>query len=62
MMMKIQDVTFTQDNNSGTETTMNLKQPWALKDSAPMNIGKQSVGVPKSPEATQPGENIKPTE
>ena len=34
MMMKIQTATFTQDNNNGTETTLELKQPWALKDNA----------------------------
>jgi prophage tail gpP-like protein len=32
MMMKIETVTFTQDNNSGTQTILDLKQPWALND------------------------------
>jgi prophage tail gpP-like protein len=38
MMMKIQSATFTQDNANGTETTLELKQPWALKDSHPFNV------------------------
>jgi prophage tail gpP-like protein len=61
MMMKIQNVTFTQDNNGGTETTLDLKQPWALKDRAPMNIGPNTTGTP-APEATKPADAIKPVE
>jgi prophage tail gpP-like protein len=59
MMMKIATVTFTQDNNSGTQTTLELKQPWALKDSAEMNVGPQSTGT-AAPQATKPGDEIAP--
>ena len=38
MLMKIQEVTFTQDNNSGTESTMLFKQPWALLDFPKYNL------------------------
>jgi prophage tail gpP-like protein len=57
MMMKIQTVTFTQDNNSGTQTQLDLKQPWALKDNAPMNVGKSpdaSIPDQLTDQATQP--------
>ena len=60
MMMKIQDVTFTQDNNSGTQTTMLLKQPWALKDQGLFNTAAPASTATKPPEATKPGEETKP--
>jgi hypothetical protein len=64
MMMKIQTVTFTQDNNSGTQTQLELKQPWALKDNAPMNVGKApDVSIPDQlPSATKPNETIPPVD
>lgn len=64
MMMKIQTVTFTQDSNSGTQTTLELKQPWALKDNAPMNVGKTpDPTIPDQlPTVTKPNEAIKPVE
>jgi prophage tail gpP-like protein len=64
MMMKIQTVTFTQDNNSGTQTQLDLKQPWALKDNAPMNVGKSpDESIPDQlPDQTKPNEAIKPVE
>jgi prophage tail gpP-like protein len=63
MMMKIETVTFTQDNNSGTQTQLNLKQPWALKDNAPMNIGSPDPSIPHElPGQTAPGDAIKPVE
>jgi prophage tail gpP-like protein len=70
MMMKIQTVTFTQDNNEGTQTVLELKQPWALKDTAPADVRPPSA-PPPTPESktgnqptdkTKPGEEIKPTE
>jgi len=62
MVMKIQTGTFTQDNNEGTQTVLELKQPWALKDRAPMNIGPNSAGQKQLPPATKPGEQIPPTQ
>jgi hypothetical protein len=64
MMMKIETVTFTQDNNSGTQTQLDLKQPWALKDNAPMNVGKSpDTTIPDQlPSQTQPGTAIQPVE
>jgi hypothetical protein len=63
MMMKIQTVTFTQDSNSGTQTTLELKQPWALKDNAPMNVGSPDPSIPyMMPGQTLPGQNIPPVE
>jgi prophage tail gpP-like protein len=71
MMMKIETVTFTQDNNNGTMTQLDLKQPWALKDSAQMNPGDPNGRTPsvpdssipnKLPDATKPGEEIPPVD
>lgn len=61
MMMKIRQVTFTQDNNSGTETSLDLVQPWALKDNAPMNIGGPNSTSTPAPSQTPPGNTIPPT-
>lgn len=62
MMMKIQNVTFTQDNNSGTETTLDLKQPWALKDQGQFNVGDRRSTATPAPGSVAPGETIKPIE
>jgi prophage tail gpP-like protein len=40
MLMKIEQVTFTQSSDEGTLTTLQLKQPWALKDNANMNTNR----------------------
>jgi len=37
MTMKIQNSTFTQDNASGTQTTLDLVPPWLLKDGTTFN-------------------------
>jgi len=58
MMMKIQTVTFTQDNNSGTETTLELKLPWALKDNTQMNPGP--VDTTQLPPQNNPNGNVEP--
>jgi len=58
-LMKIQTVTFTQDNNSGTETTLELKQPWALKDRAHINPAPMSTTTNETKQV-QPGQEIAP--
>ena len=62
MMMKIQNVTFTQDNNSGTQTQLFLKQPWALKDNAPPNVSSpNSTATPNAVEnSIAPPDSIQP--
>jgi prophage tail gpP-like protein len=62
MMMKIETVTFTQDNSNGTQTQLDLKQPWALKDTAPMNVGKApDPSIPDQlPKQVPPGQTIPP--
>jgi prophage tail gpP-like protein len=63
MAMKIQNVTFTQDNNGGTETTLDLKQPWALKDAGNLNTAPVANSTATDPPApVPPGQNVKPTE
>jgi prophage tail gpP-like protein len=47
MILKIQTATFTQDNNSGTQTELELVLPWKLRGQAPYNVGK--AGVPQDP-------------
>jgi prophage tail gpP-like protein len=49
MMMKIEQVTFTQDNDSGTETTLLLKQPWALKDNTDHDVSQPSSATQAPP-------------
>jgi prophage tail gpP-like protein len=62
LLMKIEQVTFTQDNNQGTETTLILKQPWALKDTAPPNVAPTGSTISSpAPTEVKPGEEIKPT-
>lgn len=46
MGLKIETATFTQDNNSGTLTTLELVAPWLLKDKGDFRVG---VGVPPAP-------------
>jgi prophage tail gpP-like protein len=62
MMMKIETVTFTQDNSNGTQTQLDLKQPWALKDTAPMNVGPSPIpSIPNQlPGPVSPGNTIPP--
>ena len=40
MGLKIQNVTFTQDSQSGTLTTLELVAPWLLKDHGDFNVGR----------------------
>jgi prophage tail gpP-like protein len=47
MVLKIQTATFTQDNNSGTQTELELVLPWKLRGNAPYNIGVP--GIPQDP-------------
>jgi prophage tail gpP-like protein len=63
MMMKIQNVTFSQDNSGGTLTTLDLKQPWALLDtSAQTNVGTPNTTATPAPAPLPPGQAIPPTE
>jgi prophage tail gpP-like protein len=59
MLMKIQNVTFTQDNNAGTQTQLYLKQPWALKQQAFMNPEAPNSTATPAPQAVQ--QEIQPT-
>ena len=52
MGLKIQNVTFTQDSNSGTLTTLDLVAPWLLKDHGDYNVGKP--GAPQAPGEARP--------
>jgi prophage tail gpP-like protein len=54
MVLKINQVTFSQDRGSGTTTTLDLVAPWLLKDQSDFN-----VGVPGAPHA--PGVAVAPT-
>ena len=47
MGLKIQNVTFTQDSQSGTLTTLELVAPWLLKDYGNFNVGRP--GAPAAP-------------
>jgi prophage tail gpP-like protein len=63
MVMKIATVTFTQDSNSGTQTQLDLKAPWALLDDTAMNVGPvQNKSIPSidAPLPVPPGQNIPP--
>src|SRR5262249_25110208 len=57
MVLKIQTVTYTQDRNSGTLTTLDLVAPWLLRDR-----GSWNVGNPAAPQIPQdfPPEAISP--
>lgn len=48
MALKIQTVTFTQDDRGGTLTTLDLVAPWLLND-----FGNWDVGIPGAPQAPQ---------
>jgi prophage tail gpP-like protein len=52
-MMKIKTCVYTQDNNSGTQTTMTLLEPWALNDEA-MNTQSKSAGDTSTPDPSLP--------
>lgn len=58
-VMKIQHVTFEQNNNGGTFTTLDLVQPWALKDIGQFNP-TNNPNIPSAPTAVPPGQNIPP--
>jgi prophage tail gpP-like protein len=58
-IMKIQNVTFTQDNTGGTETLIEMVQPWALKDLVNVNAGVPNA--PQAPQQTPPGQQLPPT-
>jgi prophage tail gpP-like protein len=47
MMMTIQAATFTQDNASGTLTTLDCVAPWLMNDIGEWNVG--TPGVPAAP-------------
>jgi prophage tail gpP-like protein len=51
-ILKIQTVTFTQDRESGTLTTLELVAPWYLKDDIGLNVGTPSV--PEQPTVGTP--------
>ncbi len=58
MVMKIENVIFTQDNASGTETTLELKQPWALKDTGIFNVSP--IDPNTQPQQVVPGQGVQP--
>jgi hypothetical protein len=47
MVMKIQTVTFTQDRNQGTLTTLDCVAPWNLNDRRNLNPGDPKPGGEK---------------
>lgn len=47
MDLKIRTVTFEQNNNTGTQTTLELVAPWLLNDSGNWNVGED--GAPQLP-------------
>jgi prophage tail gpP-like protein len=53
MELKIQTATFTQDRNSGTETTLECYAPWLLNDRGNFNVGR--TGAPQDPAAAKAG-------
>jgi prophage tail gpP-like protein len=59
MMMTIQNVTFTQTPDGGTETELYLKQPWALLDES-INVGPTPTSS-NLPGPTPPGGGVQPT-
>jgi prophage tail gpP-like protein len=52
MVMKIEQATFTQDNETGTLTTLDLVAPWLLKDQNEANVN--TPGAPQPPGNAQP--------
>ena len=59
MVMKIQTVTFTQDRNSGTLTTLVLVAPWLLKDRGDWNVNQP--GAPAAPGDGRPSTTLPST-
>jgi prophage tail gpP-like protein len=59
MAMKIETVTFTQDDKGGTLTTLELCAPWLLKDRGDWNVGK--VGIPQAPADATPNQGAAET-
>jgi prophage tail gpP-like protein len=49
-VLAIQTVTFTQDSNQGTLTTLELVAPWLLNDLTDKNIG--NLNAPQQPDST----------
>jgi hypothetical protein len=58
MGLKIQNVTFTQDSQSGTLTTLELVAPWLLKDYGDYNVGRP--GAPPPPKDDDAKTNTQP--
>ena len=54
MVMKIYQVTFTQDNRGGTMTRLDLLPPWGLKDMGSINPGPVQNPVPVAPKELDP--------
>jgi prophage tail gpP-like protein len=48
MNLKLEVVTFTQDRNSGSLTTLDLREPWGLNDTANLNPGSPGPGPGKN--------------
>jgi prophage tail gpP-like protein len=55
-VLKIQTVTFTQDRESGTLTTLELVAPWYLKDDIGLNVGRGSL--PEEPTVGAPSGGV----
>ena len=53
MGLKIQNVTFTQDSQSGTLTTLELVAPWLLKDYGDYNVGRPGAPAPPKDDAAK---------
>ena len=53
MGLKIQNVTFTQDSQSGTLTTLELVAPWLLKDYGDYNVGRPGAPPPPKDDAAK---------
>ena len=63
MVLKIQALTFTQDRNEGTRTSLDLVAPWLLKDTSLFNLGNpaapQAPGPNAVPEAAETESQVK---
>src|SRR5207344_386681 len=54
-VMKAKTVTFQQDNNSGTTTTLELVQPWGLNDNINADVAPPADGgLEKAPPPNKP--------
>ena len=60
--MCIQTVTFQQDSDSGTTTTLELVPPWLLKAQAAWNVGPQSSAPPEPGAEPTPEQAVPPVE